>query len=320
MSKKEFKTYRKLISILRVRGMSIKKGSEGSRIIRILQNENYYNIINGYKKLFIKISSTSTTDEVYKDGTTFDEVYFLYLFDRELRNIHLKYLLKLENNFKSIVSHSFSKKYGHDNYLKLENFNNSSSKDAANIIRLISDIQQEIARQLSKNNEMISHYIAEHGYIPLWVLINVLTFGKITNFYFNMKESDKIVIAKEFGVQYRELHKYMTMLGFARNKCAHGERFYDISFSQRIHSKSIKNFSILGLPRDKSGSYIKGTCDAYSIAIIFKQLLSKQDFREFYFSIETAIKKLTKHIHTINVDEILYVMGYTNNWKNILKL
>lgn len=81
----------------------------------------------------------------------------------------------------------------------------------------------------------------------------------------------------------------MSMLGYARNICAHDERFYDIRFSQRLHTKSIKNFNLLNLPRDRSGSYTKGTCDAFAIAIIFSQLLSKSDLREFASSMDNHI-------------------------------
>jgi abortive infection bacteriophage resistance protein len=350
MKDKVYKTYRQLLSILRNRGVIIKKGSVGTRTISILEKENYFNVINGYKMLFIATPATSTSDEVYKTGTTFDEIYSLCQFDRELRHIHMKYLLKLETNFKSTVAHIFSREYGHNSYLKLENFHNTASSDRgvlkriankkkldivkdfaeiqrlsaeeniANVTRLIGDIQQEIARQLNKHNKMISHYMTVHGYIPLWVLVNVLTFGKVTMFYLNMKEPEKIEIAKQFKLHFRELHKYMTMLGFARNKCAHDERFFDIRFSQRIHTKNIKNFSLLNLPKDKSGSFTKGTCDLYAVMIIFKQLLSKQDFKEFLASMESTIKKLSKQLSTISVDEVLSIMGYTNDWRNINKL
>ena len=350
VGEKVYKTYRQLLLILRNRGVEIKKGSVGSRTIKVLEKENYFNVINGYKKLFIATPATSNSEEIYKTGTTFDEIYALCLFDRKLRHLHLKYLLNLETNFKSVVAHVFSKKYGHDNYLKLENFHDVASSDSSvlkriaqqrkldivanisdvrrlsaeenvvNVTRLIGDIHQEIARQLSKHNEMVSHYMVVHGYIPLWVLVNVLTFGKVAAFYLNLKEPEKIEIAKQFSVHYRELHKYMTMLGFARNKCAHDERFFDIRFSQRIHSKSIGNFAVLNLPRDKSGSYTRGTCDAYALAIIFKKLLSKQDFYEFHSSMESTIKKLSKKLKTISIDEVLDIMGYTPSWRNITKL
>ena len=53
MSAKEYKTYEQLISILKSRGVNIAKEDE-SRIIEILKKENYYNVINGYKALFLK--------------------------------------------------------------------------------------------------------------------------------------------------------------------------------------------------------------------------------------------------------------------------
>ena len=98
MEQKTYKTYRQLLNKLRSRGMVINKGSQGSRVMRILEQENYYNVINGYKALFLEREATDTVDEKYKEGTTFDEVYALYCFDREIRNTYLKYLLKIENS------------------------------------------------------------------------------------------------------------------------------------------------------------------------------------------------------------------------------
>lgn len=350
MSKKVFKTYRQLITILRDRGVRIKKGSAGSRAIRILEKENYYNVINGYKELFIDKTATTATKEVYKAGTDFDEIYALYTFDREIRIIYLKYLLLIENHFKSVLSHIFSEKYGHDNYLKLDNFHCTASTDpgtqkriakahhlditrdlaqinrisaeenVSNATHLLGDIQMEIARQLSKHHPMVTHYMTTHGYIPLWVLVNVLTFGKVTTFYLNMKEPDKIQIAKSFNIHYKELHKYMSMLGFARNKCAHDERFYDIRFVQLLHTKSIPYFSRIGLPRNASGSYDMGLNDAFAVAIIFKQMLSKSNFKEFVSAMDVAFKKLDKQLHTITIDDVKGKMGYPKSWKSIVSL
>lgn len=350
MQQKKFKTHRQLLSILRSRGMNIKTGSAGSRAMHLLEKENYYNIVNGYKDLFIQTPASDTTEETYKTGTSFDELFALYTFDREIRMIYLKYILKLENNFKTVVSHSFSEKYGHDNYLKLCNFQVSASTDQyelaliarkhgldiqkdraainrlsteeniANVTKLLGDIQQEISRQMQKHHQVITHYMTHHGYIPLWVLVNILTFGKVTTFYRNLKETDKIDIAKQFHINYKELHKYMTILGLARNICAHDERFFDIRFSQRLHTKSIKNFAQLKLPRDKSGSFVSGTNDAYAIAIIFSQMLTPNDMRHFIGSMEKEINVLSKSLKTIQVDSVLNRMGYPPAWKQLMKL
>lgn len=116
MADKSYKSYQQQLNILRSRGMVIGKGTQGSRTMRILERENYYNIINGYKELFLASKATDATDELYKTGTTFDEVYALYNFDREIRNIYLKYLLKLENTFKTVIAHEFSAKDGSYTY------------------------------------------------------------------------------------------------------------------------------------------------------------------------------------------------------------
>jgi abortive infection bacteriophage resistance protein len=87
----------------------------------ILAMENYYNVVNGYKKLLIDDTYTGA-GERYKGGANFNELYNLFLFDRGLKNVFIKYILEIESNVKAIISHDFSKKYGHDNYLKVSNF------------------------------------------------------------------------------------------------------------------------------------------------------------------------------------------------------
>lgn len=350
MEQKKYKTYRQLLSRLRSRGMVINKGSQGARAMRVLEQENYYNVINGYKSLFLEREATDTLEEQYKTGTTFDEVYALYCFDREVRNIYLRYLLKLENSFKTVISHEFSSKYGYDNYLKHANFQSTASTDMSDlkyiakrnnlelpkdlirvqqisaeenaeaVTKLIGDIHQEIARQINKHHQVVTHYMTQHGYIPLWVLVNVLTFGRITTFYLHMKKDDKTRVAKFFSVNAKELHKYMEMLGLARNKCAHDERFYDISFRQRLHTKGIKNFRVLGIKTQPDGSYLSGTNDAYAIAVIFAVLLGKTDLREFVSAMKNSFVKLEKQLKTINVQEVMDKMGYHKDWQNLLQL
>ena len=44
---KPYKSHNQQIKILRERGMNIPKGAAASKVIRILEKENYYNVING---------------------------------------------------------------------------------------------------------------------------------------------------------------------------------------------------------------------------------------------------------------------------------
>ena len=80
---KEFKTIDEQIDLLKSRNVSFTNETEAKKI---LLNNNYYNIINGYKDLFIE------NNNVFKQGTTFEEIYALYDFDRQLRNIFLEFI------------------------------------------------------------------------------------------------------------------------------------------------------------------------------------------------------------------------------------
>ncbi|MDD2375979.1 MAG: Abi family protein [Clostridia bacterium] len=78
---KEFKTYDIQVEILKSRDISIK---DDLLAIGVLEKENYYNLINGYKDLFLDISSS---EEKYINGTEFNEIVSLFEFDRELKVI-----------------------------------------------------------------------------------------------------------------------------------------------------------------------------------------------------------------------------------------
>lgn len=356
MSDKLYHSTRQLVKILREKNISIEKGSQGSKVIKILSLENYYNVVNGYKDLFIDRSIT--TKEQFRNGTTFEEIYSLFCFDRNIRNLFLKYLLKIENSFKTVLSSVFSKEYGHENYLIFDNFNTNANVTKKNLARiaaknnldlskkqqyneavkisqtevlsnlaaLFSKIHNEVSRHLTKNNACIKHYMTKYGYVPLWVLVNILTFGKICDFYLNMKDNDKILIASKFDIQFRELHKAVDMLALARNYCAHGNRFFDIKFKKSLsfnqYNKIIRKkveFNNLGLPV-ANGNYLKGSKDLFAIVILFTQFLGKSEMKDFIKSMQNEIDILSKNLKTISVDNVLDNMGFPSNWRNVFKL
>ena len=312
---------------LRKRGLQIK-----SRHKKILEKENYYNIINGYKDLFIDDTYIGV-DEKYKSGTNFNEIYDLYLFDRELRMYFMRYILEIENNIKSVIAHKFSKEYGHDNYLKVTNFNTSirpterrktQAQKVGEVTELISKIQNEISKQLQKNNTMISHSMLEYGYVPLWVLVNTLTLGTINIFYGHMHDRDKNNVAREFNLSINELESLMFVLSIFRNACAHDERLYNLKAVKRnMRSNMIANFNIhsqLGIPVDNSGNPVCGKNDLFAVVIIFKLLLSKNSFNKFLYSIKGEIDMLKKKLVTISIDEVLNSMGFPLNWFDIKRV
>jgi len=94
----------------------------------------------------------------------------------------------------------------------------------------------KINKQLKINgnrNKAIIHYKQNHGYIPLWVGVKILTFGVIRNLYSILKSNEKDYVAKSLLTidickrRARTIDTYLQMLVDARNMCAHDEIFYN---------------------------------------------------------------------------------------------
>lgn len=318
-----FKEIYDQIAIQQSRGLKI---SNDVITQRIIESENYYKLFNGYKKPFL---DSTKPDETYLSGTKFDEIYSLYLFDRELRNLFIRYILEIGNNVKSVLAHEFSRKYGHDNYLRVSNFDTSvqlgerktRAQKVGEISDLISNLQHEVARQLSKNNSMISHYMLDYGYVPLWVLVNTLTIGTISVFYSHLKQQDQNNIGRFFSLKPDELKTILQVLTLYRNACAHDERLYNLkSMNRNMRPNNIKALPIhidLGIPKNAGNNYMAGVNDLFAIVLIFKTMLSKESFRIFYGLLDTLIQDLSSRLTTISILQIEADMGFIPNWRDI---
>ena len=164
---------------------------------------------------------------------------------------------------------------------------------------------------------MIIHYLNTYKYIPLWVLIRILSFGKVSKFYSFMKQKEQNNISRKYNIQSETLKVYLINLGNVRNICAHDEKLYDIRLKNRINITDFHR--MLELTR-KNNKTTYATRDLFSVIIILKILLEKDVFNEFYNSIIKTIKILDNQLSTIKIDKILYKMGFPKNYKELLKL
>lgn len=119
MARKPFKTLEEQVAILESRGLSMPEYAAYA-----LLGEDYYCVVNGYKEPFLdKEASAEAGHDVYAEGTGFGDLYGLFLFDRDLRNLTFKYLLKAEARVRSVAAYTFSEAYRElDAYLKIANY------------------------------------------------------------------------------------------------------------------------------------------------------------------------------------------------------
>lgn len=304
MDDKVFKTHDELIDLLLSRGLQIPDRERG---IGIIKDEGYYNLINGYKKPFL----ISQYPETYKENSTIDEIFALYKFDKALREVFLSATLHLETKIKTAVAYEFSQKYGHDNYLKYINFDTRQKNSNENILNLISSIQKQIASH--SNDPNILHYLSKYGYIPLWVLNSILTFGAVSKFYSLMPQDLRQNISREYNMKDKTLINFLFYITAIRNFSAHGNRLY--CFKSR---KPLANTKVhLNLGIENVDHNLQCKTDLFAAIIVLRYLLSNNEFKYFFEKLHHQIKKLDKSINSISIDDILCVMGFPENWKCI---
>ena len=306
---KEFKNLDEQITIMEYKGMTF---NDKEFAKNVLLRENYF-FLNGYRHLFLK----SETDKKFLPGTEFNELYSLFLFDREFRNIIFKNLLLIENNVKSIISYQLSKKYGYkeNDYLRASNFTNDKEKQ-----RQVADLIKKMKRQVRVNapqHSATAHYVSHYGYIPLWILVKVLSFGIVGELYQILKRDDQNAIADIYHLDVETLALYLPILSNYRNLCAHEDIVFE-NRTQKCINDTIYH-SLLGIPK-MDGEYIYGKNDNFALIIMMKQMLSDIEFKNMMLEIEHALDNLKYNLHVIDIDKVLDRMGFPENWYQLINI
>ena len=309
MKVKQFKTLDEQIEILKYKGLII---NDEEYAKQVLLRENYF-FLSGYRHVFMR----SDDPKKYIEGATFEELYSLFLFDRQFRNIIFKNLLIIENNLKSIISYRLSKKYGykeHD-YLKPKNFDTSPEKS-----RQVNDLIKKMKRQVRVNGRQHSatmHYLSNYGYIPLWVLVKVLSFGIVSELYSILRIDDRIAIAEIYRTDIVTLSTYLPILSNYRNLCAHEDILYE-NKTQKIISNTIYH-KLLNIEK-VNDEYKYGKNDLFALLIIMKHLLTNDEIKNIVIEIDHALENLDYNLHSIPISKVMDRMGFPMNWKDIANI
>ena len=306
---KTFKTLDEQINILQSKGLTINNILEAKEI---LLRENYF-FLNGYRLLFM----VSESDKSFIPGADFDELYAMFHFDRHIRNIIFKNLLIIENNIKSIIAYNLSMRYGYKEkqYLDPKNFTNERKRK-----KQVDDLLRKMKRQIRINggqHQATMHYMDKYGYIPLWIVVKILSFGIVGEFYQILKFEDQKSIAEDFKISREDLLVYLPILANFRNLCAHEDILYSHKAQHDIeNTKYHQNLKIPQIDNE----YIYGKNDLFALIIILKQMLRKNDFYLLISELKYEVKILEEKLHSISIEKVLNEMGFPLNYERIVDL
>lgn len=278
----------------------------------VLRQTSYYSLIGGYKDIF-----KNSTTKKYKDGTRFEDIVELYYYDEGLRQLFLKYLIKVENEIKSEVSYYFTEKNGDNQsaYLDIKNYNYVGKKNQRDINSLINILRSYVTK--STDYQYINHAQKKYGNVPLWVLTNALTFGNISKMYMLLSQDIQSRISKNYlGINESQMVSILTVLVKFRNVCAHGERLFTYKTVDSIPDLPIhKKLDIT----QKGKQYINGKNDLFAVVIALKYLLNDVWYKEFIKELKKVIDSYLRKHDSIQEQELYEKMGFPENWKKITR-
>ena len=256
---------------------------------KILNDISYFRLVKAYSL------NLKTKNGCYNKQTTFKEIVDLYLFNANLRQFIFPEIEKVEINVRCRLANFFAEQYGVLGYLQAENFANENYH-----AEFLKDINEEIGR--NSKAPFVRNYREnyEGGYLPIYALVEVFSFGTLSKFYKNMLNKDKKAIAKTFGVGYTYFESWLESISYVRNICAHYGRIYNAKLSKT--PILYKEYTQAGIGNNR----------IYGVLLCLKHLLKNDThWNLFVDNIELLFDKYERvQIST---------MGFPENWKELLQ-
>ena len=285
---KEYKNNKELIDYLISKNVII---NDIEKALKNIEKYSYYSIINGYKAVF------KDENNNYKENTTFEEIFALYEFDKNIKAIFLKYILEIEVVIKSLMANTIAEEYGIVEYLKAEKLDTKVDEN------IINDFIEKVEKEIDDNyikHPAIKHYKDTYNFVPPFVLTKILTFGSISRYYSLLKQSDRQKISKYFKLSDKLLRQILINLTMVMNISAHSDRLYTYRNKYDISFKNI----------EKDYNRKEYLCNLYMIIKSMKVLLDEEKYQEFEKLLNDEIEKLKQKLIVIDINDILRIMGY----------
>lgn len=283
-----------LVTLLKARGVIINDDDKAANYIKSI---GYYRL-SAYMYPYLKDPKKS---HCFRDNVSFDnDILMLYRFDKKLKMLLLNEIEKIEVAVRSAVINIGCKQIGDPFWIT----------DVANFVDVVqfnsakAFFEREIRK--SSNLDFIRHF--QNTYLenmpPSWMLSDLLTFGKLTNIYNNIKLIGlKEDIAKYFGFKSIDVFKsWLEKILLTRNYCCHHKRVWN----------NVNCITTM-LPRHSSGmGWLNSNVDIrrtyFDICIIkyFIDRISPQN------DMALKIRRLLSDFPKVPVAD----MGFPANWEN----
>lgn len=189
-------------------------------------------------KLEILISDKKYLLHMYGKATCLSDFIRLYQFEHSLRNLLLKYVLRIEEDIKAIFCRTLNNDRLDSNFLlDINNYDVSNNDAMKSLIKLLQKRQNKYSKPIKRK-------ITQNLITPYWILINELTMGELAYTIKSLKPEYKNKILDELVTHFTVIKKSLP-----RNRSAIINLISDISSFRNdlAHNNPIYQYNVYGI-------------------------------------------------------------------------
>lgn len=288
-------TLEEQVDILRSRNLFI---DDDVQVMHVLEKSNYYRLRGYYIHLQIK-----DTDD-FKPGVSFTQIAALHDFDNELRGILLKLLLDIEINARARIAYAIAHAWGTMGYRDASNYD---PKQKDKFAELMARIDDDLA---NSRERFIGNYKNKYGgQFPIWVAVEVMSFGDLSKLYHLLPIPMKKNIAQAYDYLDESLFtNWIQCAAMLRNICAHNSRIYSRNIPTPITIEK------------KTEAHIKEICSdsfrifphsLFSYLLALRRIASDRTWNLFYEEFDELIRKYDCYVEPTR-------LGLPDQWRQFL--
>ncbi|MCL2465822.1 MAG: Abi family protein [Micrococcales bacterium] len=311
---KPYLTYDQQVDLLVSRGMVVADREAATDALRRI---GYYRL-SAYTYVFrppAQDGEQSRRSDEFVEGATFAHALGLHDFDDRLRSVLPAGLQQLEVALRTRVGHELGRR---DSLAHLDPTHLDQKRCEAPAERprvpgdnAYDDWRRRFDDQVSdaKTEDFVKHHWLHYdGKMPVWVAVEVMTFGTLTRLYGLLRTTEANAVARSYSVDYRDLLSgWLRSLTPLRNHCAHNARIWN-----RATPYPAKKGSRSTLPPDLVHLVEVDNLRIYHRAAITAHLLRAIDRRTRWPQHFVEVMKKFPDSPQVTVEQD---MGFSTNWR-----
>ncbi|MDO4954936.1 MAG: Abi family protein [Akkermansia sp.] len=200
--------------------------ADKQKLMECLSNIGYYRL-SAYWHPYRVRRDGIIQDEIVP-GTTLEQVWLHYRFDRNLRLCLLDAIERIEIALRSRLAYHHTENASPFDYARSSYFPHWKDYD-----KKLARLGRPAGNKLNAI-DFVEHFFNKYGdchsIMPLWMAMGVTELGFVVHFFEHSEKSVRSRISHEWGLKNKTLLSWLKAINALRNECAHHARVWNRTF------------------------------------------------------------------------------------------